>query len=424
MNLPDLRSFLVLAMLLVSAPLPAADEWPQFRGPGGEGMAETANPPLAWSETQNVRWKTAIHGRGWSSPVVWGDQIWMTTATADGRELFAVGVDRTTGKIVYDLKVFDVEKPEEIHALNSYASPSPVIEAGRVWLHFGTYGTICLETATGKTVWVRRDLNCDHFRGPGSSPFLYGNLLILHFDGIDVQYLVALDKLSGKTVWKTDRSTDFGNMEGDLRKAYATPLVIPAGDRKLLVSPGAKAAMAYVPETGEEVWKIRYGGFSNASRPVFGGGLVLINTGFGKADLWAVRPDGRGDVTDSHVVWKATRNVPCKPSPLVIGDLVYMVDDKGIASCLELQTGETVWRERIGGDHSASPTYAGGRIYVFDQSSTATVLAPGRQFQVLAVNTLDDGCMASPAALEGALFVRTRTHLYRIESSQATTALR
>jgi len=409
------RTVLILAIILVAGPARADRNWPQFLGPRANGISDATDLPLEWSETSNIKWKTPIHDRGWSSPVVWDDQIWMTTATADGKQMFAVAVHRRTGEILYDIKVFTVEEPEEIHALNSYASPTPVIEAGRVYVHFGTYGTMCLDTATGKPLWSRRDLNCNHFRGPGSSPILFGNLLILHYDGFDVQFIVALDKTTGRTVWKTDRSTEFGNIDGDLRKAYCTPLITRVGGRLQMISPGAKAAMAYDPNTGEELWKVRYGGFSNASRPFFGHGLAFVNTGFGRPQLWAVRPDGHGDVTDTHVVWRVTKSVPAKPTPVLVDDLITMVDDRGIASCIEARTGKTVWRNRLPGPYSASPLYAEGRIYFFNHDDTTTVIRAGRQYEVLAVNKLDDGCMASPAVVGKAIFLRTRTHLYRIE---------
>jgi len=409
-------SITVCAILWCALPTTAAGNWPQFRGPAGDGRTDATGLPLSWSETQNIVWKTPIHDRGHSSPVLWGDQVWLTTATKDGKQMFALCVDRRTGKILHDLKVFDVEKPEPIHGLNSYASPTPVIEDGRVYLHFGTYGTACLDTQTGQPLWTRRDLNCNHFRGPGSSPLVFEDLLILHYDGFDVQYLVALDKMTGKNVWRADRSTDFGSIDGDLRKAYSTPIVIDIGGRRQLISPGAYAAMAYDPRTGEELWKVRYpGGYSNVSRPLFAHGLVFINTGFGPTALWAVRPDGRGDVTASHVAWKLSKSVPAKPSPVLVGDLIFMANDSGIASCIEAKTGKVVWQERMGGQFSASPLYSEGRLYFSDHGGKTTVLAAGPAFKVLAVNRLDDGCMASTAVSGKALILRTNTHLYRIE---------
>jgi len=406
----------VLTALIAMGPAAADDDWPQFRGPEGNGHSRATGLPITWSLDENVTWKASIHDRGWSSPVVWKGQIWVTTATTDGRQMFAVCLDRSTGKIVHDVKVFDTEKPEHIAEINSYASPTPVIEAGRLYAHYGTYGTACLDTDSGKILWTRRDLNCDHHEGPGSSPIVWGDLLIVHVDGRDVQYVVALDKATGKTAWKTNRSIDYSRFMINLRKAFCTPIVIEADGRRQLISPGAKAVMSYDPASGEELWKVRYFGWSVTPRPVFGHGLIFLIIDYERPELWAVRPDGRGDVTDTHVAWKVTKGMPSRPSLLLIDDLLYMVSSNGIASCVEAKTGQLVWKERMGGNYSASPTYADGRIYFFNQEAVATVLQPGREYKVLAVNKLDgEQLMATPAVLGKALLVRTETHLYRIE---------
>ena len=349
----------LLVLLAVGAsPLPAADNWPQFRGPDGDGHAQAATLATTWSESQHIAWKTPIHGRGWSSPVVWGDQIWLTTATEDGRRMYAVCVDRDSGKIVHDLHLFDVAQPDEIHVTNSYASPTPVIEAGRVYIHFGCYGTACVDTSTGQTLWQRRDLPCNHWRGPGSSPILFEDLLIVHFDGYDLQYVVALDKATGATRWKTNRDIDYGTDDGDLKKAFCTPTIISVQGQLQLISPAAKAAIAYDPRTGRELWRIRYANHSATARPLFGHGLVFLNSGFSKAELFAVRPDGQGDVTDTHIAWSTDRGIGSKPSHLLVDDLLYVVHDQGTASCLEALTGKLVWQKRLGGNFSASPLYA------------------------------------------------------------------
>ncbi|HUS91251.1 MAG TPA: PQQ-binding-like beta-propeller repeat protein [Phycisphaerae bacterium] len=402
-------------MVAASAAAGAGEAWPQFRGPGGDGHSDAMGLPLRWSETENVVWKVAIQGRGWSSPVVWGRQVWLTTATADGKEMSAVAVDRDTGKVVHSLLLFRNAEPGPINSVNSYASPTPAIEAGRVYLHFGTYGTACLDTATGKPVWVRRDLNCDHGVGPGSSPVLSGDRLFLVFDGMDEQYVVALDKLTGRTLWKTPRDVDFGSAGGDFRKAFATPALIRAGGREQLVCPAAWAAMAYDPQSGREIWRFRYGrGYSTAPKPVYAGGLVLIHSGFGIHELHAVRPTGTGDLTETHAAW-SLRGAPAKPSPLVVDGLVYLAHDRGLLTCLDLKTGERIYRESLPGKYSASPLLADGRIYLFDEKSTAAVVRPGREYKLLATNALSDGCMATPAVAGRSLFVRTKTHLYRIE---------
>jgi outer membrane protein assembly factor BamB len=390
--------------------------WSQFQGPRANDTCLEADIPLKWSESENVRWKTPIHDRGHSSPVVWGNQIWMTTATPDGKQLYVVCVALDSGKILFDKLIFEVDKPQFSHSLNSYASPTPIVEEGRVYVNFGAYGTACLDTATGKTLWARRDLNCNHQMGPGSSPFAFKDILILHYDGTDHQYVVALDKRTGETVWKKDRGTDFGKAAPDKHKAFSTPILIDVHGPQI-ISCGAFAVRAYQPETGDEIWSVRYpGGYSNVSRPVYTNGLLIINTGYDQAQIWAIRPDGHGDVTDSHVVWKDTaKNLPLKPSIAAVNDLLFFVSDTGVATCLEAKTGTKVWQERIRGAFSASPLVSPGRIYFFDQDGKTTVIAPERKLNILAVNTLDDGFMASPAVVGKALILRTATHLYRIE---------
>jgi outer membrane protein assembly factor BamB len=372
--------------------------------------------PVKWSEKENVVWKTPIHDKGWSSPVIWGNQIWMTTAREDGKEMFAVCVDRDTGKIIYDLKVFDVEKPAFCIAFNSYASPTPVIEQGRVYVHFGTYGTVCLDTATGKKVWERRDLNCNHHRGPGSSPILYDDLLIVNFDGFDVQYVVALDKKTGKTVWKKDRNITYDRDDGDIKKAYGTPTVVTVEGKPQVVSPSAGATIAYDPRSGDELWRISHGGMNASAPPVYQDGLVFICTSDGGFRLLAARPNGRGDVTKTNVDWKYNKAVPSRSSPLLIGDKLVMINEQGILSCLTAKTGQPVWQERVGGQYIASPLYADGKLYLFGQEENSLVGEPGSKgWKLLSTNRLDGGCMATPAIAGKALFIRTKTHLYRIE---------
>ena len=400
--------------------LAADDNWPQFRGPDGQGHAAGTGVPWRWSETENVRWKTPLHGRGWSSPVVWGNQVWLTTATEDGKQLYAMCVELATGRIVYDLKLFDVAEPAQIHTFNSYASPTPVIEEGRVYISFGSDGTACLDTHTGAVIWERRDLPCNHFRGPGSSPILFENLLIDHYDGFDYQYIVALDKETGRTVWKRDRDIDFGTADGDMKKAFCTPLVIEAAGRTQLISPCSKGLWLTIRGRARSCGKFIGASFPRP-RPLFGLGLVFLNTGFGKAQLWAVRPDGHGDVTDTNVVWKLTKSVGSKPSPLLVNDLLYLVHDSGVASCIDAKTGKEIWSKRLAGEYSASPILADGRIYFCNDSGATTVLRPGRTYDELAVNHLDAGCMGSPAVVAHSLILRTKTHLYRIESLDAKT---
>lgn len=398
-------------------PVGAADDWNQFRGPRGNGQAASESLPIHWGETKNVTWKTAVHGKAWSSPVVWGEKIWMTSATPDGKKLYAICVDAKSGRIEHDVTVFDIAKPMFCFAYNSYASPTPVVEEGRLWVHYGSAGTACLDTDTGKTLWSRQDLPCDHHRGPGSSPIVFRDLLIVNFDGFDQQYVVALDKRTGKTVWKVDRDRDidYGATNGDGKKAYSTPTVIQHNGRLQLISVAAVGTVAYDPLTGKELWKVHHGGFNAAARPIYDHGLVYLSFEGGRR-LLAVRPDGSGDVTKTHIAWTYGKSTPTRPSQLIVGDHLYMVNDKGVVTCLNAKTGEPAWTHRMGGRHSASPMYAGGRIYFVDEDGTSRVIeANPQKFHLLAENKLADGCMASPAVIDDALLLRTKTHLYRIE---------
>jgi outer membrane protein assembly factor BamB len=414
-------AFLLVFLCLIAR---ASDNWPQFRGPEGNGHSTARDLPLNWSETKNVVWKTPIHDRGWSSPVIYGNQIWLTTATQDGRKLFALCIDRETGRIIQDLKLFDVAQPQYAHPFNTYASPTPVIEEGRVYLTFGSPGTACIDTNGFKVLWERRDIECNHFRGAGSSPIVFQDLLIMNFDGSDHQFVTALDKRTGKTVWQTKRSIDFQDLdangkpaaEGDYRKAFATPHVTKINGKWELISLGAKAAYSYDPLTGQELWRLEERAQHSAStRPVIGHEMIFFPTGFSAGQLYAVRTGGKGLLTETHVAWKVKRGVSNKPSILLIEDLIYMISDAGIASCLEAKTGEMVWQKRIGGEYSASLVYADGKIWFFSEEGKTTVIRPGRTFEMLAENQLDDGFLASPATAGKAFYLRTRTHLYRIE---------
>lgn len=435
-------SFLSLALIFSCSPcLLAEDEWPQFRGPEGNGHSQAAGLPLKWSESENIAWKTAIPGDGHSSPVISGDQIWLTTAIvnqlseeeqkrrlanvsnprgleiAGSISLRAICVDRGTGEILRNLELFHVEEPEPIHSLNSYASPTPVIEDGRVYCHFGTYGTACVETESGRIVWQDSSLNIDHQNGPGASPILWENLLIVHYDGIDQQFVAARDKTNGDIVWKVKRS-GLLPQRPEHQKAYSTPQVIESNGKAQLISPGSDWVYSYDPQTGKELWRANYGqlGFSTVPRPVVGHGMVYIITSFIQSRLLAVKYDGKGDVSQTHVVWKTDRQVPKKPSALLVGDELYLVSDNGVGTCLDAKTGEMHWTERLSGQYSASPLYADGRIYVFSQEGKTLVFKPGKEYEELAENQLDAGFMASPAVAGNALFLRTETHLYRVEA--------
>jgi outer membrane protein assembly factor BamB len=396
----------------------AADRWTEFRGPAGTGHSDATGLPREWSEAKNVAWKTAVHGRGWSSPVVLGGQVWLTTATRDGRRLSVLALDRETGRVLHDVALFEVERPEDTARFNSFASPTPAIEDGRVYVHFGSYGTAALDTRTGKPVWTRRDLPCNHWRGPGSSPVIHGGLLIVHFDGYDLQYAVALDKKTGRTVWKADRTHDYATDDGDMKKAYATPIVVEAAGRPQLISQAAKAVVSLDPGSGRELWRVRYPSHSAATRVLFGNGLLYVGSGRGPSELLAIRPDGRGDVTDTHVAWKAARGIGSSPSPVLVGGLLYTVADKGgVLTCLDAKTGAEVFQRRTGAAaHTASLLYADGALYAFAEDGSALLLAPEREYRELGRAQLGEGgVMATPAIAGRALYVRTESHVYRIE---------
>lgn len=423
-----LTSVMVFESFTVSA------DWPEFRGPRGDGhVAGKIGLPLHWSETNNIKWKTEIPHEGISTPVVMDGQVWLTTATPDGHDFFVICVDAETGKVRFNEKVFHGDNPESLgngKGMNTYATPSAVAEPGRVYVHFGSFGTACLDAKTAKVLWKREDLPCRHYRGPSSSPVLFENLLILTFDGANLQYHVGLDKQTGKTVWKTDRSAIWndehltGQMarDGDHRKAHSTPLIVTASGKPQMLSPGAKAAYGYNPRTGREIWKVRHEDYSVAPRPLFDNGLAFMVTGFTKRELWAIKTDGQGDVTDTGIVWKLKKGVGKYASPILVDGLIYTASDESFITCVEAATGQTVWTERVGGKFAASPIYAEGRLYFPSQEGATLVLKPGRSLQALATNTLSSGCMASPAVSGKALYLRTKTHLVRIEDTAAATA--
>lgn len=398
---------IVAVGLAIGVPV-VADDWPQFRGPSGQGLAAEQRLPVTWSESTNLLWKSPVSGRGWSSPVVAGQTVWLTSGVEEGGgvSLRALGYDIETGRQVISTEVARLDRSALLNAKNSHASPTPIVEGDRVYVHFGAEGTAALTTA-GAIIWRAR-FPYESQHGGGGSPTLYRDRLIFSGDGHDTAFVMAVDKQTGTVRWKTTRRTPF-------HQAYSTPLVIRVGDRDQVVSIGAFRAGAYDPDTGQEIWRVTYGdGFSNVPRPVYGHGLVYIATGFQEPSLLAVRPDGTGDVTRSHVAWTLRRAAPHTPSPLLVGNELYTVSDLGVATCLDAKTGDVHWRERLGGNYSASPVYADGRIYFQSEEGQTTVVAPGREFRVLGKSELDGATLASMAVAHGSLFLRTQTHLYRI----------
>jgi outer membrane protein assembly factor BamB len=417
--------FAVLLLCLTSSIFAADENWPQFRGPSGQGTTDAKGLPTTWSETKNVKWKTAIHGKGWSSPVIWGNQVWLTTATEDGHDLFAMCIDKESGKILKDIRLFEDPAANPVfRKYNSYSSPTPVLEEGRAYITFGAAGTACLDTATGKPIWERRDIKINHYRGPGSSPLIYNDLLIQDYDGSDAQFVIGLNKNTGKTVWKTPRSHDYGDVgpdgkvksDGDFRKAFSTCRIALVNGKPAAISISSKCTYAYEPETGKEIWRFEHPGWHSAgASPVIGDGLIYICPGFGKGAVIALHPDGQGVLGPEHVAFTINKNGPDKQSPVLGDDLLYFIDASGIASCVEAKTGKEMWHQRLVSNFSASPILGDGKVYFCGDDGTTSVVAAGREFKKLAANKLSDPFHASPAVSGKALFLRTDANLYRIE---------
>jgi outer membrane protein assembly factor BamB len=406
--------FLVWVTLIAPAAACAADDWPEFRGPTGQGLLEKGGLPAEWSATRNVAWKQAIPGAGWSSPVLGGSRIYLTTAVrvpgSKDYSLRALCLDAGEGKVLWDEEVFkeDGAKAPGIHSKNSHASPTPVLHGDRLFVHFGHLGTACLDLK-GKVLWRQTGLGYDPVHGNGGSPILVDDLLVFSIDGDDKQLVVALDTKSGDVRWKTDRKTT-----GPKKFSFHTPLLIEVDGKKQIVSAGSNMVGGYDPRTGAEIWRVRYNGYSVIPRPVYGHGLVFLSTSFDAPVLLAVRPDGKGDVTETHVAWRERKNAPNTPSPLLVGDELYVVSDRGIATCLDARTGKQHWQERLDGGFSASPLYADGKVYFQNEKGVGYVVKAGKQYDLLATNSLGERTLASYAAADGALFIRTEGHLYRI----------
>ena len=412
-----MRALLVLLVAASVTTAATAGDWPQFRGPTGDGRSPAMNPPSTWTDTENVVWKTPIHDKGWSSPVILGDQVWMTTATEEGKAMFAVCVDRATGKVIHDLKLFTPKDPPNTKSFNSFASPTPVLEAGRAYVHFGSFGTACLDAKTGKVLWKRDtgELPCDHFRNPASSPILWKNLLLLTFDGFDFQYVAALDKDTGKTVWKEDRDIKYKDQKnGDIKKAYSTPSLFEIDGKPQLVSPSAEQTIAYDPATGKELWRVSHGGMNQACKPVLTDGLIVLSTGH-TSGMLAVKAGRTGLLSKADIAWSHPKDGPTRPSVIADKGHLYFVTDRGIAHCVEAKTGKAKWEKRLDGAFSASPVLADGLLYFCGENGkTFVAKANPKEYEEVAVNRLPDGCRASPAILDDGIYLRTLTHLYKI----------
>lgn len=415
----------VLAYLLSGFNTATSQEenWTHFRGSNLNGISGSENIPFKWDDS-TIKWKTEIHGRGHSSPVVYGNQIWITTATTDGRELYAVCADYRTGEIVYDLKVFTPEDVFGKHSINTYASPTPCIENGFVYVNYGSSGTACINTSNGSVVWKRTDLRCKHVQGPGSSPVLYRNLLILHFEGTDVRYIVALDKSTGKTMWKTNRPEEpYKSIPQIGKKAYVTPLILKVNGQDLLISNGSAVCNAYDPLTGKEVWRVVRGAESTVPMPVAENGTVYFYTGsmvspYGSVytEMLAVNPVGKGDITGTNVLWRKhdDQTQTQMLTPVIRDGLIYTINSRNNLMCIEAATGVEIWSAHQRANFNASPIFVNGNIWFFSVKGEVLAIKAGRKYEVVAQNQMESGIWATPPILRNTVILRTEKYLYRI----------
>jgi outer membrane protein assembly factor BamB len=390
-------------------------DWPQFRGPDGQGHADVRLVPTAWGTT-NIVWQKKIPGNGWSSPIIQRDRIFVTTAVpieGGQQSLRMLCLDTHSGKMLWDTELF-AAVPQAGHKKNSHASATPITDGENVYAHFGPYGTAALDL-NGKVLWRNTSLKYSSVHGNGGSPILVGNALIFNCDGASDPFVIALDKKNGEELWKTARTT-----EPKKTFSFSTPLAIEVKGQTQIVSPTSGGVMAYDPRNGKEIWRVRYPeGYSVVPRPVFGHGLVFVSSAFDKPVFYAIRPDGKGDVTATHVAWSISKGAPNTPSPLLVGEEIYFVSDAGIMTCAEAKTGKIHWQERVGGNYSASPAFADGKIFVQSEEGVGSVLKAGTTFEVLSKNDLKERTLASYAVDEGVIYIRGAQHLFRIQQPVA-----
>lgn len=419
-----LYCFLFIALLLHAEHAGSQDKnWTHFRGTNLDGIAMTDSVPLKW-DNSTIKWKTEIHGKGYSSPVVFENQVWLTTATQDGKELYAVCADYRTGKIIHDIKVFSPEDIFGKHSINTYASPTPCIEKDFVYVNYGSLGTACIKTSDGSVIWKRTDLKCNHVQGSGASPVLYKNLLILHFEGTDVRYIIALDKSTGKTVWRTDRpEKPYVPLSEIGRKAYVTPIILTVDGRDLLISNGSAVCCAWDVLTGAEIWRVVDGAESTVPMPFTENGLVYFYTGYmvddeapNYTEMLAVNPIGKGDITGTNILWKKRDNQTQTQmlTPVIKDGLIYTVNTKNFLMCIDAKTGEEIWSVRQRANFNSSPVYVNGIIWFFSVKGDVIAIKAGRKYEVVAQNQMDSGIWATPAFLRNSVVLRTEKDLYRI----------
>jgi outer membrane protein assembly factor BamB len=416
--------FFSVALLFASKQTISQDNnWTHFRGNNLNGTAATQNITLKFDDS-SIKWKTKIHDSGYSSPVVYNNQIWVTTAKPDGKELYAVCINFQTGEIIYDIKVFTPDEVEGKHSLNTYASPTPCIEKGFVYVHYGSMGTACINTSNGSIVWKRTDFKCKHVQGPASSAVIYKNLLILHFEGTDVRYIVALDKSDGKLIWRSDRPVEpYEQLAKIGRKAYITPVIINVKGRDMLISNGSAICIAYDPNSGKEIWRVVDGGESTISMPFTENGIVFWYAGYMVSgdgskftELLAVNPDGNGDITATNVLWKKRDEQSQNQllTPVIKDGLIYTVNTRNSLMCIDAATGKEIWSRHVTSNYNASPIYADENIWFFSVKGEVLIIKAGRKYDVVAQNQMDSGIWATPAILRSSVIMRTQKYLYRI----------
>lgn len=397
--------------------------WTHFRGSNMDGHANVETAPLSWNDTQNVVWKVPVKGLGWSSPIIFGNQIWLTSAAEDGKEFYTFCYDFETGKLLDEKTIFISADPQRIHRTNSFATPTPCIEDGFVYVNYGTFGTACINTGNFEVVWKREDMPCKHMQGPASSIILHKNMLIVHLEGTEDPYVAALDKKTGETIWKSVRPAEiYDPLEPVFRKSYQTPIVINVNGQEQLISNAANMCFAHDVNTGEVIWTIYYGYDSTVSQPLYYDGLVYVNSGWIFLDNqpfftreYAVDPTGHGDVTNTHVKWMYEDEVPQIPTPVIVDGKMYMVHDRGMLTCLDPKTAEVIWKHKLKGNFNASPIYAAGNIYFFNVKGECTIVKPGDTFQLLAENDIEGTVKAIPAFFGGKMVLRSDKFLYLIQ---------
>ena len=418
-----LSTLLFFVIFFFSCSTSTTQNWTHFRGSNMDGHAQVTSAPLHWTETENVVWKVPVKGLGWSSPVVYGNQIWMTSASKEGNEFYTLCIDIESGKLLNEKTIFTAENPQRIHGTNSYATPTPCIEKGFVYVHYGNFGTACINTNNFEVVWKREDMPCEHMQGPASSLILYNDKLIVHLEGTEDPYVAALNKKTGETIWKSVRPKEiYDPLEPVFRKSYQTPIVINADGKELLISNSSYMCFAHDVNTGEVIWTITYKDDSTVSQPLYYNGLVYVNSGWLFEDnkpFWtrqyAVDPTGTGDVTNSHVKWTYEEDVPQIPTPVIVDGLMYMVHDRGLLTCLDAMTGEVIWTEKLKGNFNSSPIYAAGNLYFFNVKGECTLVKPGRSFEKIAENELGETVKAVPVFVNNNLILRSEKNLYLIK---------